>query len=566
MKYLYNLTVIVPCYNCCKYVKKTINSLLEQDYDLQKIEILLINDGSTDNTLKIIKKYESKNIKVVDKKNEGVSATRNLGMKMSKGKYILFLDSDDYLSRNTIRDIINFFDAHYDEIDLLTYPMLYFYPSGRTMRHSRYKKLYINGTNVYDLDEFYYLIQPTLNVCIKNGLGYEFDVNQYYAEDEMFNIKILMNKKKIGFVKEGLYYYRRHNESTTANRYHMNLENIYSFYEKYQQIYKNDKYIQATIMNNLNWRIREDCLIPPDKESINSCIESIRRKLSIIDFSLFKDHVLDNKKVLLELLSLSQKKCIMEKYDDKYSLISDGKVLINNIDTTNINIRLNRICKEKDNITLYGYLITPLFYTGKIKLFSKIEYRNGKCETKKIDLYNILDYQENYKKEYKLCLKCDKISEISFYCELEKEKILLDIKPIDWCSKVKIYDDSIVEINNNIKIYKKKLFDKFKTRFFYSSNKFKFKLINLVSFITRKGSKYHVYFGDKNSLIYQEYIDDKNHKKLFYDRAFGTNYKFVILNCDKIITNKSIKLVLPFGKMRKNYVQASHFEIILKDN
>lgn len=563
MKYEYDLTVIIPCYNCCKYVKEAINSLLEQDYDLQKIEILLINDGSTDNTLQILDTYKSDNIIVINKQNEGVSATRNLGMKLAKGRYILFLDSDDYLSRNSLAAIIGFFDAHYNEIDLLTYPMLYFYPNGRLMEHLRYKNCYTLGTSVYDLDKYYYLIQPTLNVCIKNGLDYKFDTNQSYAEDEKFNIKVLMSKNKIGFVKEALYYYRRHSESTTSKRANMDLEKIYSFYNEYQREYGNNKYIQATIMNNLNWRIREECLIPKnaDSKTIEYYINSISKRLEGVDFSLFKDHVLDSEEVLLEILSLSGKNLKIECINNDYSLFVDDKVLIDKI---NNNIYLTNVSKCDNDIVLCGYIVTPLLCNNSIKLYAEILYENNKKENKEVILYNKLDYQKVYKREYMISIPYNKVTKISFNVQIEKNCILLNIKPINWCSKTKVYDNLLLETDQDIKIYKKKILDGIKTRFFYS-HKIKFQLINIVSFITRKGNKYHVYFGDKDSSIYQEYINDKYEKKKFYIRACGTSYKLVLLNCDKLITNKSIKVVLPFGKLRNDYIQASHFEIVLKD-
>ena len=99
MKFAYDISIIIPCYNCSKYVDETMKSLREQTYDYNKMEILLINDGSKDNTLDVLKKYDDKNVIVIDKENEGVSKTRNLGIQKSHGKYLLFLDPDDYLSK-----------------------------------------------------------------------------------------------------------------------------------------------------------------------------------------------------------------------------------------------------------------------------------------------------------------------------------------------------------------------------------------------------------------------------------------------------------------------------------
>ena len=128
----YDISVIIPLYNCEKYINKAIKSLLNQTYDFRKIEVLLINDGSSDTSLEIAKNYAKKysNIKVFSHENKGVSYTRNVGLKNALGAYITFLDADDYISNNTIKNLVNFFDNNSDKIDILTYPL--FYEKGKT--------------------------------------------------------------------------------------------------------------------------------------------------------------------------------------------------------------------------------------------------------------------------------------------------------------------------------------------------------------------------------------------------------------------------------------------------
>ena len=99
-KYKYDVSFVIPVYNVEKFLKDCLDSILNQKYDINKIEIILINDGSKDNSLEICKNYENKynNIKLIDKKNEGVSVARNVGIENAEGKYILILDSDDFIS------------------------------------------------------------------------------------------------------------------------------------------------------------------------------------------------------------------------------------------------------------------------------------------------------------------------------------------------------------------------------------------------------------------------------------------------------------------------------------
>lgn len=101
------VSVIVPVYNSEKHIERCIDSILNQTY--KDTEIILINDGSNDHSLDILNNYKEKysNIIVVDKENEGVALTRNLGIKLATGKYIMFIDNDDYIDVNYIETYIN---------------------------------------------------------------------------------------------------------------------------------------------------------------------------------------------------------------------------------------------------------------------------------------------------------------------------------------------------------------------------------------------------------------------------------------------------------------------------
>ena len=101
------VSIIVPVYNTYDKIDKCIERIINQTY--KNIELLLINDGSTDNSIKKLKKYEKKYdfIKVIDKKNEGVSKTRNLGIKEACGDYIMFIDNDDYIDIDYVENYIN---------------------------------------------------------------------------------------------------------------------------------------------------------------------------------------------------------------------------------------------------------------------------------------------------------------------------------------------------------------------------------------------------------------------------------------------------------------------------
>lgn len=101
------ISVIIPIYNVEKYLEKCLNSVVNQDY--KNIEIILINDGSTDDSLNIANKYKEidKRIKIFSQKNQGLSAARNTGLDKSTGEYITFIDSDDFVTKDYISYLFN---------------------------------------------------------------------------------------------------------------------------------------------------------------------------------------------------------------------------------------------------------------------------------------------------------------------------------------------------------------------------------------------------------------------------------------------------------------------------
>ena len=111
------VSVIVPIYNVEKYLEKCLDSLVNQT--LEDIEIILVNDGSTDNSDQIAKKYANKykeKIVYLEKQNGGLSDARNYGLEYAKGDYISFVDSDDYISKNLYSELIRYMEEDYDMV------------------------------------------------------------------------------------------------------------------------------------------------------------------------------------------------------------------------------------------------------------------------------------------------------------------------------------------------------------------------------------------------------------------------------------------------------------------
>ena len=112
-----DISVIVPIYNASRYLNKCLDSLVNQTK--KELEFILINDGSTDNSESIIKSYNDKRIKYFKRSNHGIGKTRNFGINNASGKYIMFLDSDDYLEENACEVLFN--KALKEDSDLIVF-------------------------------------------------------------------------------------------------------------------------------------------------------------------------------------------------------------------------------------------------------------------------------------------------------------------------------------------------------------------------------------------------------------------------------------------------------------
>ncbi|MCL5127859.1 glycosyltransferase [Algibacter sp. L4_22] len=115
------LSIIVPVYNVQDYLKKCLDSLFNQDIEINEYEVITVNDGSTDDSLKILNElrliYPS--INIITQENQGLSAARNKGIEKANGDYILFVDSDDYILKNSLKLILNIVEKH--DLDILEF-------------------------------------------------------------------------------------------------------------------------------------------------------------------------------------------------------------------------------------------------------------------------------------------------------------------------------------------------------------------------------------------------------------------------------------------------------------
>ncbi len=271
LNFPFRISVLIPVYNAESTLDRTLQSLYAQTIPQADMEILLIDDGSSDNSAALCDTYaaEHENIKVIHQENSGVSVARNAGIQAAQGKYILFLDSDDTITPETVKNVADFFDKHYNEVDLVTYPLTYIYENGDKILHWRYRQ-FLKTTNVYSLAAVPGIIQTTINVCIKNNTKNPvlFNTNLEVAEDQLHNTTQLSEKATIGFVKEAGYNYFVSREGTiTTKKYsHTAFENYLIVHQKTLDIGNEHpamkKYCEYMVLYDFQWMVNSDCLLP----------------------------------------------------------------------------------------------------------------------------------------------------------------------------------------------------------------------------------------------------------------------------------------------------------------
>lgn len=265
----YKVSVIIPVYNVEDYIRRCLDSIVMQTMDMSQVEVLLIDDGSKDNSLTICREYADlyPYFKVFHQENSGVSVARNFGIRNAKGKYIMYLDADDLFTENVLKEVSNFFDKYYDEIDVVTYPERTYSSDGQMKTpHIRYQVL--KKTGVYDLTKDIYVFQTRLNIATKNLYSDNllFDEQLGYHEDQKYCSELLKDKMKIGFIDGVEYRYMLHSGSIVAENTNpiVLFEPTTKYWENLFAEFEDDvpEYYQALYVHDLSWKLSQNYLLP----------------------------------------------------------------------------------------------------------------------------------------------------------------------------------------------------------------------------------------------------------------------------------------------------------------
>lgn len=237
------ISVIIPIYNTSLYLEKCIESIINQS--LKEIEILCVNDGSTDNSLDILKKYQKKDsrVKIIDKKNEGASKARNVALEIVKGEYCLNIDSDDFINQDYLKNMYN--KAKQEDLDILVSDIIYFFPNKKYVE----KDLRINDNKIINGKEYIKLffqenfLGYTCNKLIKSKIYKEnnlkYNENIFLFDDVELILRLSYFCKRIGKLNEAFYNYRQGENNGVRKVKLKNLQDLTTCFDSLIEFYKN---------------------------------------------------------------------------------------------------------------------------------------------------------------------------------------------------------------------------------------------------------------------------------------------------------------------------------------
>ena len=253
------VSVVIPVYNVASYLHKCVDSVLNQT--LNDIEIILVDDGSTDGSGDICDEYASLGVVVIHQKNKGLSAARNAGLNIATGEYIAFLDSDDYVAEQMYYDMysvansrgidIVYCDYVYDNNGKISPGGGIYLPPGRRIENAEIRSILITEQSKTIL-WFAWKSLFRRNLLLSNRIRF---IEKNIIEDTPFNLEAALCAESIWFINKGLYYYVQTPNSLMRLKYKRNfcerLNNCYLARKQISEKYHLEGYKKALNTYNM---------------------------------------------------------------------------------------------------------------------------------------------------------------------------------------------------------------------------------------------------------------------------------------------------------------------------
>ena len=240
------ITIVINVYNREKFIKKCLDSVINQTY--KNIEILIVNDGSTDNTLKICESYKDERIRIITTENKGLSLSRNVGIENSKGEYLYFVDSDDFIESDTIEYLYNLCKKYNAKFSSCV-PLSIFDYNFKVKNKKEEIKLLTSYEMLKKVLIFEEMSGTLWNKLLKKELFNEIRFEDRITDDIVVVYKLVLEAEKIVYSNQIKYYFLKHSNSVTTNGYE-DYDRSVDFYKATIERYENIKKIYPNFIEN----------------------------------------------------------------------------------------------------------------------------------------------------------------------------------------------------------------------------------------------------------------------------------------------------------------------------
>ena len=280
------ISVIIPIYNTEKYLEECIKSVVNQSYE--NLDIILVNDGSTDNSKEICDKWAEKDsrIRLINQNNMGAAMAKNVGLNNIKGDLFMILDSDDLLHKNNIEILCNCMKKEKSDIIEAFYTTIYEEFKNIDIHKNSQKESFNTENALKELIISRKFHQTPWNKLYKTELLKDIRFpKDKYIDDEYWTYKLFANAKKITWINKVLYYYRQHEESTMGRMYSIKrLDAIDALYDRYKFMQKNFPNLSdlscKAFLNNCIYNFQKLCMfneLDNDKKFREDLLKKIRQ-------------------------------------------------------------------------------------------------------------------------------------------------------------------------------------------------------------------------------------------------------------------------------------------------
>lgn len=374
------ISVIIPVYNVEKYLVECLDSVINQTFT--DIEIICVNDGSTDNSLVILENYANKDsrIKIISQENKGVSCARNTGIAFSNGKYIYFIDSDDYLELDALNKLYNL--AEDNSLDLIMFKLLNFNDEdGKKYNQYYYDMPYLKHLvgDIFDYndmkDDIFSLNVTVYTKFFKRELISESEfLEGCIFEDNLFLVDYIFDAKRIMFLDEYLYFRRIRQGSIifSASKQHVDIiriynnilekikaRNLYEYYKhdlfnrKFSGIYNRYSKVKSEYKEYFFNKFKEDALKYRSEYELELDFNKVNQRSKFIFENILKsdtyrefDLSVENYEIKQELNNL---KNIKHNLEDNIKRLNEKNTnLTNDLNSIKKDKKLKKLNKVKD--------------------------------------------------------------------------------------------------------------------------------------------------------------------------------------------------------------------------